>query len=44
VYVKHNLKLQKSNDGEDLEWSEDNKLETIEINNSENEDELPEEE
>lgn len=36
VYVKHNLKLQKSNDGEDLDWSENNNLET---NNSENEEE-----
>jgi len=27
VYVKHNLKLQKSNDGEDLECSENNNLE-----------------
>lgn len=45
VYVKHNLKLQNSNDGEGLEWSEDNNLETIEINNSENEEnELLEEE
>lgn len=45
VYVKHNLKLQKSNDEEDLEWPEDNNLETVEIINSENEeDELLEEE
>jgi len=35
VYVKHNLKLQKS-DGEDLECFEDNNLE---INNSDEEDE-----
>lgn len=45
MYVKHNLKLQKSNDEEDLEWPEDNNLETVEIINSENEeDELLEEE
>lgn len=39
MYVKHNLKLQKINDGEDLEWSENNNLGTIKINNSENEEE-----
>jgi len=45
VYVKHNLKLQKSNDEEYLECPEDNNLETVEIINSENEeDELLEEE